>query len=275
MPRPVPMSRSTRPQVAVQVARGGGPGRPEGPGGAVSSRGRHRTPDTGQLPAPGRDADEAPRAAIVPAMPSAPSRHTTLTRRESPDRAPAPGPASAEPASPAPAAAPASAAPASRSPIHSAPPAAAAGAPAPRSSTPPASVRSPSAPTPSPPAVHDPADDEAVTELVAGPSRRGRAGMPDGPGTGPVPGLVGLVLGLLALLGAVVAAAAPGVALPVVGAVGTSPLAPAGVLATALLATACAGLGAGRHRTGRAAAVTGLVVGLAAVAASVVPLLAL
>jgi hypothetical protein len=119
------------------------------------------------------------------------------------------------------------------------------------------------------------ADDDAVTDLVAGPARRGRAAVPDGTGTGRVPGLVGLVLGVLALIGAVIAAAAPGVVVPVIGRLGASPLALAGLLALGLLATACAGLGTGRERRGRAAAVTGMVVGLAAVAAAVVPLVAL
>jgi hypothetical protein len=86
-----------------------------------------------------------------------------------------------------------------------------------------------------------------------------------------VPGLVGLVLGVLALLASVVVAADPAV----LGRFGASPLAPVVPLVTALLATACAGLGAGRHRAGRGVAVTGVVVGLAGVAAAVVPLLAL
>jgi hypothetical protein len=132
--------------------------------------------------------------------------------------------------------------------------------------------RTPTAATPARPSA---GHDEAVTDLVAGPSRRDDDDAPDAPATGPVPGLLGLALGVLALLGAVVAAAAPGLHLPVLGPLGTSPLALAALLATALLATACAGLGAGRHRTARGAAVTGVVVGLAAVAASVVPLLAL
>ncbi len=121
--------------------------------------------------------------------------------------------------------------------------------------------------------------DDAVTDLVAGPSRRGDGDgdddEPDVPATGPVPGLLGLALGLLALLGAVIAAASPTVVLPVVGPLGTSPLALAALLGSGLLATACAGLGAGRHRTARSAALTGMVVGLAAVTATIVPLLAL
>jgi hypothetical protein len=117
--------------------------------------------------------------------------------------------------------------------------------------------------------------DEAVTDLVAGPTRRADDDAPDAPATGPVPGLLGLALGVLALLGAVAAAAAPGLVLPVVGPLATSPLALAALLATGLLATVCACLGAGRHRTGRAVAVTGLVVALAAVTATIVPLLAL
>jgi hypothetical protein len=117
--------------------------------------------------------------------------------------------------------------------------------------------------------------DEAVTDLVAGPGLRGDDGRPDAPATGPVPGLLGLALGVVALLGAVVAAAEPGVVVPGIGPLGTSPLALVLLLATALLATACAGLGAGRHRRARAVAVTGMVVGLAGVAASLIPLLAL
>jgi hypothetical protein len=118
------------------------------------------------------------------------------------------------------------------------------------------------------------ADDDAVTDLVAGPTRRGRAGVPEGPGTGPVPGLLGLVLGVLALICAVIAAVTSDVVLPVIGRLGASPLPLAGLVALGLLATACSGLGTGRQRRGRGVAVTGMVVGLAAVAAAVVPLLA-
>lgn len=117
-------------------------------------------------------------------------------------------------------------------------------------------------------------DDEAVTVLVAGPGRRGRPGAVEGPGTGRGPALVGLVLGVLALLGAVVVAAEPAVRLPVLGRVGTSPLALAVLVAAGLLATACAAAGAGRHRSGWALGVTGMVVGLAAVAAAGLSLLA-
>ncbi|HEY2225727.1 hypothetical protein, partial [Actinomycetospora sp.] len=77
------------------------------------------------------------------------------------------------------------------------------------------------------------------------------------------------------LIGAVIAAGEPDVVVPVIGRLGSSPLALAGLLALGLLATACAALGTGRQRRGRAAAVTGMVVGLAAVAAAVVPLVAL
>jgi hypothetical protein len=110
-----------------------------------------------------------------------------------------------------------------------------------------------------------------VTELVAGTDRRGRPGAPEGPGTGRAPALVGLVLGVLALFGAVVVAAGP----PVLGRVGSSPLTLGVLVAAGLLATACGGAGAGRHRSGRPLAVTAMVVGLAAVAAAGLSLLAL
>jgi hypothetical protein len=229
MPRPSPTPRPLPPQVAVQVARGGGPARPVGP---VAARGRHRTPDADRQPV-GRDAAPVPRAG---AGPGGPSRHAAPTavaqaaaRRSAPgamDRVDAARAAAAHPAVPAP-------------------------RPRPTTAVPP--------------------DDDAVTELVAGPGRRGRPARPDGPGTGRGPGIVGLVLGLLALLGSVVVAAAPSG----LGGLGTSPLALVVLLATSLLATACAGLGAGRHRRGRGVAVSGMVVGLAGVVAAVVPLLAL
>lgn len=233
-----PTSRPPRTQVPVQVARGGGSGRAESAGEAVSTRGRHRTPDTGRLPDPERVGGVAsPRVGIVPGRAS---RHASVRADEAPallapvTATPLPAAAATSRATPAPADRPASRT-------------------APRSAAP---------------------HDEAVTDLVAGPTRRG-ADTADAPPTGPVPGLLGLALGVLALLGAIIVDAAPGLHLPLLSPLGTSPLAPAALLATALLATACAGLGAGRHRTARAVAVTGMVVGLAAVAATVVPLLAL
>ena len=241
-----PTSRPPRTHVSVQVARGGGPGRPESAGEAVSTRGRHRTPDTGRLPDPERVGGVGtPRVGVVPGRSGAPSRHTSA-RPDAPVALAAVAPAPVTTTRGAPA------------PRTEAP-----GRPAARPATRPGGGRTTTG------------HDEAVTDLVAGPSRRGDDDAPDAPATGPVPGLLGLALGVLALLGAVVAAAAPGLHLPVLGPLGTSPLALAALLATALLATACAGLGAGRHRTVRGLAVTGMVVGLAAVAASVVPLLAL
>ena len=226
MPRPGLSPRPLPPQVAVQVARGGGPARTS-PAGAL--RGRHRTSGTDGQPVP-HDA-AVPRAAARPV----PSRHAVPTavaqaaaRPSAPgtmDRVEAARTAAAHPAIPA---------------------------PRPRPERPAGSAL----------------DDDAVTDLVA---RHGRGARLEGLGTGRGPAVVGLVLGLVALLGTVVVAAAP----TALGGVGTSPLALVGLLATALLATACAGAGAGRHRAGRALAVTGIVVGLAAAAAAVVPLLAL
>jgi len=238
-----PTSRPPRTQVPVQVARGGGPARTGSAGEAASTRGRHRTPDTGRLPDPERVGGIAsPRVGIVPGRAS---RHASVRADDAPVLL---APVAASPATPATAAPSRPTAPAGRRPAARLSP-----RPWTRSAAP---------------------HDEAVTDLVAGPARRG-ADTADAPATGPVPGLLGLALGVLALLGAVVADAAPGLHLPLLSPLGTSPLASAALLATALLATACAGLGAGRHRTGRAAAVTGMVVGLAAVAATVVPLLAL
>ena len=237
-----PTSRPPRTQVPVQVARGGGSGRAESAGEGVSTRGRHRTPDTGRLPDPERVGGVAsPRVGIVPGRASG---HASVRADEAPvllapvTATPLPAAAATSRATPAPA-----------------------GRPAART-------------TPRPWTRSAAPHDEAVTDLVAGPTRRG-ADTTDAPATGPVPGLLGLALGVLALLGAVVVDAAPGLHLPLLSPLGTSPLAPAALLATALLATACAGLGAGRHRTARAVAVTGMVVGLAAVAATVVPLMAL
>ena len=259
-----PTPRPPRTQVTVQVARGGGPGRAESAGDAVSARGRHRTPDTGRVPDPeqvGRVA--ASRAGTVPAQPGAPSRHTAPAQRSAPAQRTGPP----ERSTPAQRSAPARrSAPAERSaPAQRSAPAVLGGG---------SRAAAPSRPRASPirPAARH---DDAVTDLVAGPSRRGDDDEPDAPATGPVPGLLGLALGVLALLGAVIAAASPTVVLPVVGPLGTSPLALAALLGTGLLATACAGLGAGRHRTARPAAVTGMVVALAAVTATIVPLLAL
>ncbi|MCD2193044.1 hypothetical protein LQ327_06525 [Actinomycetospora endophytica] len=282
MPRPTPTPRQQPGRVAMQVARDGGPAEAEG--GAVPSRGRHRTPDTGELSAP--DLAGAAGAGAGPAASGAPSRHDvvarqsrTVARRTAPgalERVEAAQVAASRPASaPRPAVVPSASAPA---PAPS-PRQASAGAPAARSAPATQPAASPSSvslssPAPSSAAPSSDADDDAVTDLVAGPTRRGRAAVPDGPSTGRAPGVIGLVLGVLALLGAVVAAAAPDVVVPVVGRIGASPLALAGLLALGLLATACAGLGTGRQRRGRGVAVTGMVVGLAAVAAAVVPLVA-
>jgi hypothetical protein len=236
-----PTSPPYRTHVSVQVARGGGPGRGESAAEAVSTRGRHRTPDTGRLPDPERVGGiGSPRVGAVPGRSGAPSRHVSART----DASVALG-SVASSGSPA----------ARRTPTP----------------TPASPARPATRPSTRPAAGHD----EAVTDLVAGPTRRDDDDAPDAPATGPVPGLLGLTLGVLALLGAVVAAAAPGLRLPVLGPLGTSPLALAALLVTALLATACAGLGAGRHRAVRAAAVTGMVVGLAAVTATIVPLIAL
>jgi hypothetical protein len=248
---PTPTSRPPRAHVAMQVARGGGAGRPETAGG-TGSAGRHRTPDPGRLPDPER---REPRAARIPAQPSASSRRTPTRPDASGPLVPAP--ATARSATGRRAAAPVAAVAALRRPAGR-------------------SVSRPSGRAATRPSVRSAADrTEAVTDLVAGPARRGEDGAPDVPATGPLPGLLGLALGVLALVAAAAAAAEPGVVLPVIGQLGTSPLALAVLLATALLAAACAGLGTGRHRIGRPVAVTGVVVGLAAVAASVVPLLAL
>lgn len=215
MPRPTPTPRQQPGRIVMPVARDGGPAPAEATGSAVPTRGRHRTPDTGEGPASG--VEGSPRAA--------------------------PGPAATTSAAPA--------------------------------RVPPRRPAARSVPSPRPLAAPSDPDEDAVTDLLAGPTRRGRAAVPDGPGTGRVPGLLGLVLGVLALFGAVIAAAAPGVVVPVIGRLGASPLSVALLLGLGLLATACAGLGTGRRRRGRGAAVTGMVVGLAAVAAAVVPLVAL
>jgi hypothetical protein len=265
---PTPTSRPPRTHVSVQVARGGGPGRAEPTGEAVSTRGRHRTPDAGRMPDPEVVGRVAPtRAAVVPTQPGAPSRHTAPAQRS----------ATAERSATAQRTATAKrSAPAQRSAATVRGAGTPAAAPAASVTGRPALTRT----TPSRPAGRSwtraaGGHDDAVTDLVAGLTRRGDDGEPDAPATGPVPGLLGLALGVLALLGAVVAAAEPGIVVPVLGPLGTSPLALAVLLATALLATACAALGVGRHRSARAAAVTGVVVGLAAVAAAVLPLLAL
>jgi hypothetical protein len=315
MPRPSSTSRPNPGQVAMQVARDGGPARPETSGGAVPSRGRHRTPDTGEVPASGRGTDgDVSRGGVAPA--GARSRHGVTARQaqavarkatpESMARVEAARAAAARPAAPSRGAGPDAAvrsAPRASTPQPAASRTAASQSPAERTAQPPAE-RSPmvrpaqprsatkqsSGPFPTPrsaaPAPRagtpggsapggTPPEDDAVTDLVAGPSQRGRAAPGDGPGTGRLPGLFGLVLGTLALLGAVIAAAAPDTLLPVIGRLGASPLTLAGLVAAGLLATACAGLGTGRQRRGRGVAVTGMVVGLAAVAAAVVPLLAL
>jgi hypothetical protein len=249
---PTPTSRPPRTRVSVQVARGGGPARGESAGEAMSTRGRHRTPDAGRMPDPEVVGRVAPsRAAVVPTQPGAPSRHTAPAQRSAPARRSAPAVRAAGTR------APAGSTTTRRAPARAgttANPGRLAGGWGPRAGG---------------------GHDDAVTDLVSGLNHRGDDGAPDAPATGPVPGLLGLALGVLALLGAVVAAAAPAIVVPVLGPLGTSPLALAVLLATALLATACAGLGVGRHRSARAAAVTGVVVGLAAVAAAVLPLLAL
>lgn len=111
--------------------------------------------------------------------------------------------------------------------------------------------------------------DEAVTDLVS------RAGMADGPGTGSTPGLLGLVIACVALLGAGLAAAAPAAVLPLVGRLGESHLAVLVVVGLALLGTGCAALGVERQRSGRTVAAVGVAVGVAALATCVGPLLAL
>jgi hypothetical protein len=238
MTRPSPSSRPHPPRVAVQVARGGGAGGPgaEGPG----SRGRHRTPDTGELPA--SEVEARGRRQGGAASAGGPSRH----------------------ASPA-----GSAAPARRSPAAALARVDAAREAASRPATPsaPRSARVTTAGRIPAPAVSQESYDDAVTDLVAGPSQRWLSAMPDGPGTGRLPGIAGLVLAVVVLVAAVVAAAVPSLA--------TSSLGLAVLLAAALLATACSAFGAGPRREGRTVAVTGIVVGLAAVAATVVPLLAL
>ncbi|WP_157646913.1 hypothetical protein [Actinomycetospora chiangmaiensis] len=107
-----------------------------------------------------------------------------------------------------------------------------------------------------------PETEDAVTDLVA---RPGRGALPDGPGTGSEPAVLGATVSVVALVAAVVAAA---VATP-----GGSRTTLLGVLAVALLGTGTAALGLGRQRPRRTLAATGVVVGAAAVAASVIPLL--
>ena len=136
--------------------------------------------------------------------------------------------------------------------------------PAPRVETPAAR------PAPAPARRADPSvDEEAVTDLVS------RAGLPNGPGTGSTPGLLGLVLAVVALLGAGLAAAVPTVVLPLVGRLGESHLAILVVLGLALLGTGCAALGVGREREGRRVAMVGVGVGVAALVACGLPLLTL
>ncbi|MFC5066038.1 hypothetical protein [Actinomycetospora atypica] len=129
----------------------------------------------------------------------------------------------------------------------------------------------PEVPAPRPAPVARRADpsvaEEAVTDLVS------RAGLANGPGTGGTPGLLGLVLSGVALVGAGLAAAVPAAVLPLVGRLGDSRLALLVVLGLALLGTGCAALGVGREREGRRVAVVGVVVGLAALLACALPLL--
>ena len=135
--------------------------------------------------------------------------------------------------------------------------------PAPRVETP-AAAR----PAPAPARQTDASvDEEAVTDLVS------RAGLANGPGTGSTPGLLGLVLAVVALLGAGLAAAVPTVVLPLVGRLGESHLAILVVLGLALLGTGCAALGVGREREGRRVAMVGVGVGIAALVACGLPLL--
>ncbi|NYD38227.1 hypothetical protein [Actinomycetospora corticicola] len=108
------------------------------------------------------------------------------------------------------------------------------------------------------------APEEAVTDLVV---RPGRGALADGPGTGPEPAVLGAVVSVVALVAAVVAA--------VVAAPGGSHVTLVGTLAVALLGTATSALGLGRQRPRRALAAAGVVVGVAAVVAGVIPLLAL
>jgi hypothetical protein len=111
--------------------------------------------------------------------------------------------------------------------------------------------------------VRGPAE-EAVTDLVA---RPGRGALPDGPGTGPQPAVLGTVVSAVALVAAVVTA--------VVAGPGRSHLTLVGVLVVALLGLGTAALGLGRQRPRRTLAAVGVVVGAAAVAASAIPLLTL
>ncbi|MDL5154945.1 hypothetical protein [Actinomycetospora termitidis] len=106
--------------------------------------------------------------------------------------------------------------------------------------------------------------EEAVTDLVA---RPGRNALPDGPGTGAAPALVGLVVSVVALVAALVTAVA--------AARGASHVTLLIELGLAVLGTGTAALGLGRQRRRRRLAATGVVVGVAAIAAGVIPLLTL
>ncbi|HEY2225909.1 MAG TPA: hypothetical protein VGI02_27980, partial [Actinomycetospora sp.] len=241
MPRPTPTPRQQPGRVAMQVARDGGPARTEPPGGAVPTRGRHRTPDTGEVTAwgPASEVEGAPRPSADPAAPSTPPRHGVTARRaQIAARRTAPGSLERVEAAQVAASRPASTPRPAPAPV----PATTTAAPVPRPA-----ATSAAAPRPFRPAALEATadEDDAVTDLVAGPARRGRATVPDGPGTGRMPGLLGLVLGALALIGAVIAAGEPDVVVPVIGRLGSSPLALAGLLALGLLATACAALGTG------------------------------
>lgn len=119
----------------------------------------------------------------------------------------------------------------------------------------------PSSPDPAVETVEEPVE-EAVTDLVA---RPGRGALPDGPGTGPQPAVLGAAISVVALVAAVVAAA---VATP-----GGSRTTLLGVLAVALVGSGTAALGLARQRPRRTLAAAGVVVGAAAVVASVIPLL--
>ncbi|MCD2186373.1 hypothetical protein [Actinomycetospora soli] len=231
-----PSNRRGPGRVSVQVAR---PGSAGGAGGAdeVPTRGRHRSPD----------AEGAPVLAAS-SLVGAP-RHRRA--RRDPADEPAPGPAGlpARSLERVDAAREAAARPATVPPA----PGVAAARAVPTTG---AAGSEPTAPV-------VPAED-AVTDLVA---RPGRGALPDGPGTGPQPAVLGCAVSVVALVATVVAAAVP--------APGGSAVTLYGVLAVALLGTATAALGLGRQRPRRALAATGVVVGAAAVVAGVLPLLAL
>lgn len=223
-----PSNRRGPGRVAVQVARqGGAGGEPE----EAPSRGRHRSPD----------AEGAGPVLAASSLVGAP-RH----RRARPDTAEQVGPAGLPARSIARVEA---ARDAASRPTVAVPPVPTTGAAA------------PSAPAPEP--AVDPVE-EAVTDLVA---RPGRGALPDGPGTGSAPAVLGAAVSVVALVAAVVAAVAAGP--------GRSHVTLLGVLAVALLGLGTAALGLGRQRPRRTLAAVGVVVGAAAVAASVIPLFTL